>query len=1368
MIKLSQFTTVWPSVTAVSSTSKDGIIVQGRDGGSGAFRVTLSPSTLTANRSILFPNVSGTVVTTGDEATVSGVMIAQATITGLNLAAKAVDTFNIADEAVDTLQLANESVTKSKLAPNVVAPVLSPYVLYVNPVTGSDSFAGGTVVIEGDTEDAQKLKCGYSENRPFKTINRAIIEAGILTAKSYYESPLANNDLVSIVLAPGVYTVLNGAGSTSVPEWPLLKEPTNAELQAFNPSVTGGTLLPRGVSLCSIDLRKTILRPDVVPEAADEVYNGSGTVTNRRSIFKVTGTGYYFGLTFMDKVGLNASHHLLHCFEFASQVELDEFYTKIRQAFGGPNNTGGINNALAVTRTSEYEIVGPQPPDGSQTIATDTTLSASPYVFNCSIRSNYGLCGIYADGSKTSGFKSMVVAQFTGVSLQRDLSCWQKYSSILTPRWGTYFSSYEDYINTDPDDVRMNISRRSFHIRAVNNAVIQEVSVFAIGQGIHHWCENGGEITVTNSNSNFGGCCALATGYKSVAFRGDSNWNVSRIRVASNLADKSNNVRKIYLGTINSSTANNATAINLEAPLEPGRDNSLVPLILDRDGYSLVPNSYIWVENNRGQDYRAQLTSSAWSAGSPSTINVSSIFQNESGIKPGDDIINSQGYDTGQNWPDLAGARIYVRRLQDVRTTDERRFSLRCGNSLATARTPVRDYVIQTTPGSEGMIGTISDSSVLTVSFSANVATEGSGVAKASNVELRRSNGANPWTANSLYLPGDVVVYDSKHYSCIAKNTDSTFSLDKWEESYVHMSEAYFPGDYWKNSQLTIIFDGDTDSSENSATCGYNLATVWSTDVAIQRQYRASSDYRGLHSFLMGIGFSSANAHTILLPRAASSRERNPSTPLDGIAPPNGASTAWINWSIEFRRPSNIRLFGHAWEWSGFLNYTKSIPSYQKELSPSNKFTYYLTNRDGGRVYGSGFNEEGYVVTPQGLQDITTGDQIAVENIADTNVPIDEISFPTFYDELTVNTLNINSRLNLNGTVSGSPNWEGGYGSVLPALPNASTTNKGVIEIATPSEVQEFLRDDLAVTPATLIQALGDAIKSVVNLRLSLSPTSPVPSQNQLNSTNVYIHPYNGSEIALYNTATLRWQIVEFSGVKTFSLAPANGSTVNYDIYVYNSGTTLSPTLALEYVIWPLGNPPVRGVQDGVLVRDGNPSRRLIGVVRTTNAGTSTIDLGGLIYGATSENYPKVYLANLYNLYDCRAVYFFGNGWTAETTQFSTPPSSVYPFAPRISWIQAGETLVTAFLDIYNNWTTSYPAGQGPVCYVAPGIDTTTYPPADSFFGECRYTDTTAGSQWVRSLPAGPHNIYYLYQNFQGPSTVNEHPYHGMIVTFKV
>ena len=44
----------------------------------------------------------------------------------------------------------------------------------------------------------------------------------------------------------------------------------------------------------------------------------------------------------------------------------------------------------------------------------------------------------------------------------------------------------------------------NFHIKASNDAVIQDVSIFAIGYAQHFVSDTGGDQSVTNSNSNFG------------------------------------------------------------------------------------------------------------------------------------------------------------------------------------------------------------------------------------------------------------------------------------------------------------------------------------------------------------------------------------------------------------------------------------------------------------------------------------------------------------------------------------------------------------------------------------------------------------------------------------------------------------------------------------------------------------------------------------------------------------------------------------------------------------------------------------------------------------------------------------------------
>ena len=83
----------------------------------------------------------------------------------------------------------------------------------------------------------------------------------------------------------------------------------------------------------------------------------------------------------------------------------------------------------------------------------DSVESASPYVFNVSIRSVWGICGIWADGRKATGFKSMVIAQYTGVSLQKDDRAFIRYDEF-TNTWneaplGDAFASTPYHIKGD-------------------------------------------------------------------------------------------------------------------------------------------------------------------------------------------------------------------------------------------------------------------------------------------------------------------------------------------------------------------------------------------------------------------------------------------------------------------------------------------------------------------------------------------------------------------------------------------------------------------------------------------------------------------------------------------------------------------------------------------------------------------------------------------------------------------------------------------------------------------------------------------------------------------------------------------------------
>ena len=147
----------------------------------------------------------------------------------------------------------------------------------------------------------------------------------------------------------------------------------------------------------------------------------------------------------------------------------------------------------------------------------DTVDSASPYAFNLSLRSVWGMNGMHADGSKATGFKSMVVAQFTGLSLQKDDRAFVRYNAstgnydVATAGDGAHLDGFAEY-------------RKGWghmHIRASDDAFIQVVSVFAVGFFAHFSAFRGADMSITNSNSNFGNTALRSVGFKAKAFSKD-------------------------------------------------------------------------------------------------------------------------------------------------------------------------------------------------------------------------------------------------------------------------------------------------------------------------------------------------------------------------------------------------------------------------------------------------------------------------------------------------------------------------------------------------------------------------------------------------------------------------------------------------------------------------------------------------------------------------------------------------------------------------------------------------------------------------------------------------------------------------------
>ena len=194
------------------------------------------------------------------------------------------------------------------------------------------------------------------------------------------------------------------------------------------------------------------------------------------------------------------------------------------------------------------------------TVETDTVSGASPYIFNISLRSVFGMNGMHTDGSKATGFRSMVVAQFTGISLQKDDRAFVKYntSSRLydglsqTKKTGSALAT--ESASTDAATVYHLDSNAIYrngwetsHIKITNDAVLQIVSVFAIGYNKHFDLRSGADASITNSNSNFGQLALVSEGFKKEAFVKDDRAYLTSIITPKALKSTEENVDWVAL-----------------------------------------------------------------------------------------------------------------------------------------------------------------------------------------------------------------------------------------------------------------------------------------------------------------------------------------------------------------------------------------------------------------------------------------------------------------------------------------------------------------------------------------------------------------------------------------------------------------------------------------------------------------------------------------------------------------------------------------------------------------------------------------------------------------------------------------------------
>lgn len=153
----------------------------------------------------------------------------------------------------------------------------------------------------------------------------------------------------------------------------------------------------------------------------------------------------------------------------------------------------------------------------------------------------------------------------------------------------------------------------------------------------------------------------------------------------------------------------------------------------------------------------------------------------------------------------------------------------------------------------------------------------------------------------------------------------------------------------------------------------------------------------------------------------------------------------------------------------------------------------------------------------------------------------------------------------------------------------------------------------LIVTPNPAA-SLAAATPGICQCRITLTTVTPVTTSDVTAATSVFLTPYKGNRITLFNGS--RWR--EYAFTELSLGIGGDAADTNYDLFVYDNAGTLT----LERLAWTNATTRATAIvlQNGVYVKSGVTTRLYVGTYRTTG-----------VIGQTEDSLTKRYVWNYYN-----------------------------------------------------------------------------------------------------------------------------------------
>jgi hypothetical protein len=892
-------------------------------------------------------------------------------------------------------------------------------------------------------------------------------------------------------------------------------------LSAVNPQ-TGGLIVPRGISVDGVDLRKVRIRPMYVPELSP---TQDDPQTERTAIFKVTGGTYISLMTFTDNLQYARTHNTVTCVAFASEQEIKgggsetSYYSRINSLFKDVDQWGDElleaieaetsivarvpENKANRSRDIEENQTGLEAGDGrvNAPIAypgatrirdidgavvplpdINSTRSSSPYVFNCSVRSIFGLNGLWADGSRVSGFRSMVTANFTQVSLQTDPNCFLPTTYFQDPPTSREDSEGKKYRESANDLFKY----RHFGIRGSNDATIQIVSVFCIGNSDHFVSESGADLSITNSCSDFGDISLRGIGYKSKSFSQDEagsapGYNGTQITQI---------IPPLPLQYTPLADGRPATLEDIEVTtgLVIDYNKTLAYIRANKTPQNTPPSTIrVYVQNSNvaspfslerppsandiafGQySYTRKVGVSSWElSGGPSRPNRKRIYIN--------------GFD------ELGNSILYTGNLQLAPTNSPGFTNLDDQSKVFAWDANPSDIGNddELVPGSPSWYINVETGGITEETSD----TDGDGyLLKRFDYAFRFKLLEDPTGQDAVFADLDFMFNrsaikiiraidqrraDDRVYRVVLDGFDRMLGMRRPQAYYVLEKQsgvAGFPlndSSALRDDPLTVtqvrrysdVF-GQTEGAQGRfvtyLTQGSRARDVFTGDF-----YPAQdSDYPEL----------TEDPSTSVTKQALTLMEARASVNFSAALAPSTtpitvrtSSSAPAGIRIGLRRPSIIRASGHTWEWTGYLNYDTSFPTFQGEpLEQDFVLGKIITEENGGRVYATGMNEEGNYYLGTTVFDLRSGEQFSIPYASDSDADVTNL---VLNNVVIKNSLLMQEQSNLimsrgttlffsNDTELKSLTTGNITASRNPPKVYATTESAGIVELASPEDIR--------------------------------------------------------------------------------------------------------------------------------------------------------------------------------------------------------------------------------------------------------------------------------------------------------------------------